>query len=62
MASKADKLGKNDQIKSLKVIREVLELDKSFPIVKFSKMTGQGREELCQFIEQFLVEEEETAE
>ncbi len=60
VANKSDKIGKNDQIKSLKVIREELSLPKEKGLIKFSKMTGQGKEELWQYIETIL-EASETA-
>ena len=47
IATKADKLGKNDKLKALKLIRTTLELDKEDILIPFSAETKEGREEIC---------------
>jgi len=47
IATKADKLGKNEKLKALKLIRTTLELDKEDILIPFSAETKEGREEIC---------------
>ena len=56
VANKADKLSKNAQHKNLKVIRDTLGVAKEFPIIAFSKETGQGVEEVWAQIEKLFSE------
>lgn len=53
IATKADKLSKNQRMKSLKIIRQELNI-KEDEIVVFSAETGEGKEELLNRIEHLL--------
>lgn len=53
IATKADKISKNQRVKNLKVIKEQLGLSGENLIV-FSAETGEGKEELLKRIEQLL--------
>ena len=46
IATKADKLGKNEKSKALKLIRETLTLDKDSVLIPFSSESKEGREEI----------------
>jgi GTP-binding protein len=50
VATKSDKLGRNQIAHSLSVIRKELQPEPGTPIVAFSSMTGAGREELWKLI------------
>ena len=52
IATKADKLGKNDKLKALKLIRTTLELDKEDILIPFSAETKEGREDICALLKQ----------
>lgn len=54
VATKADKLSRSQGQKNLQVVRRVLELDESEPLVMFSAQTGQGKEEVWQLIEKWI--------
>jgi len=54
VATKADKLGRNQIPKHLKIVRETLGMPKGDPIIAFSSVTGQGREECWQTIRQAI--------
>ncbi len=51
VATKCDKISKGQWQKHLKQVREGLKADKSQPILAFSAETGQGMEELHQWVE-----------
>jgi GTP-binding protein len=52
IATKADKLGKNDKLKALKLIRAAFELEKEDILIPFSAETKEGREEICALLKQ----------
>jgi GTP-binding protein len=52
VATKADKLTKNQLPKHAKIVRETLGMPKGQPLVLFSSETGMGRDELWSIIEQ----------
>jgi GTP-binding protein len=52
VATKADKLSRNQLPKHAKQVRETLGMPKSQPLILFSSETGQGRDELWSLIEQ----------
>lgn len=54
VATKADKLSRSQGQKNLLVVRRVLGLDESEPLVMFSAQTGQGKAEVWQVIEQWI--------
>ena len=64
IATKADKLSKNQINKSVSVIRKKLNLIEGTPIIPFSSVTKQGKEEVWNFIDEYLLQfnEEETEE
>ena len=51
IATKADKLGRSGQQKSLSVIRKGLNLGKDAVMIPFSALSGQGKEEIWNLIE-----------
>lgn len=53
IATKADKISKNQRMKSLKIIKNQLAV-KDEDIVVFSAQTGEGREKLLQRVEKIL--------
>ena len=52
IATKADKLGKNDTIKALKLIRETFELGEGDMLIPFSAETKTGRNEIYLILEE----------
>ncbi|MCL6611959.1 MAG: ribosome biogenesis GTP-binding protein YihA/YsxC [Peptococcaceae bacterium] len=54
VATKADKLSKNQAGNQVRAIRKVLGLDAEKPLAVFSAKTGQGREEIWSLIEGVL--------
>lgn len=50
VATKADKLSRNQLPKHVKLVKETLKLEKDDPFVSFSSETGQGQEELWEII------------
>ena len=52
IATKADKLGKNDTIKALKLIRESFELGEGDILIPFSAETKTGRNEIYLILEE----------
>ena len=54
VANKADKISKNAQFKNIKIIRETFRLHSDFPVIAFSKETGQGVQETWSEIEKWL--------
>lgn len=54
VATKYDKVTKNNRIKQDKLIRETLKLSENEDFVPFSTITKKGREEIYQIIEQYL--------
>ncbi len=62
VATKADKLSRNERVKALKTIRETLELPDDKKIFPVSASSKQGIPELWEEIDRFIVEEEESGE
>jgi GTP-binding protein len=54
VATKADKIARGKWPQHLKVVREVLGLTPSFPLILFSAEKGTGVEELGKLIEEML--------
>ena len=54
IATKADKLGKNDTPKSLRLIRETLDLKGNDILIPFSSESKSGREDIYQLLEEDL--------
>ena len=54
IATKADKLGKNDKPKSLRLIRETFDLNDQHILIPFSAETKEGREDIYQLLEEDL--------
>ena len=52
IATKADKLGKNDKLKALKLIRAAFELEKEDILIPFSAETKEGRDDICALLKQ----------
>lgn len=55
IATKADKLPKTHIQRHLKAVHEKLDLSSDTPLVTFSSETGQGREELWELIQHFVL-------
>ena len=51
-ATKADKLSRGAWAKQLKQVREGLALPKETPVIPYSALTGQGKEELGDWLEE----------
>lgn len=58
IATKLDKLKRSQVAKCVKIVREGLGLPKEGVLIPFSSQTKQGREEVYEFIENLLVEEQ----
>lgn len=58
IATKLDKISKNQVAKQIKLIRETLEADKDTVIIPFSALSKQGRDEIYAILDGFLQEEE----
>lgn len=56
VATKKDKLTKNEVVKSEKIIRETLELDKGEKIMFFSSLNKEGREDLLNVLDTLIGE------
>ncbi len=54
VATKYDKISKNNRIKQDKLIRATLKLDEKIDFIPFSTITKKGREEVYQIIESYL--------
>ena len=59
IATKLDKLKRSQVQKHLKVIRQKLDLRGNTLIFTYSSLTKQGREEIWEFIDEFVLETEE---
>lgn len=62
IATKLDKIKRSQVQKQLKILREGLALPSGTPILPFSSVTRQGREEIWEAIERFGFTEEESHE
>jgi len=60
IATKLDKLKRSQVQKHLKAIREKLGLRGNTPIFPYSSITKQGREEIWEFIDEFVLDQEEA--
>ena len=60
IATKLDKLKRSQVQKHLKEIRTELQMDKETPIFPFSALSKQGRDEIWNFIESMVLEQEEA--
>jgi GTP-binding protein len=60
VATKDDKLSRSQLARSLATIRKDLSLPKEISLIPFSSETGQGREELLDLIEGWVVRTEEN--
>lgn len=58
IATKLDKLKRSQVAKCVKIVREGLGLPKNGVLIPFSSQTKQGREEVYEFIENLLAEEQ----
>lgn len=54
VATKYDKVTKNNRIKQDKLIRETLKLDENETFIPFSTITKKGRDEIYEIIENYL--------
>ena len=55
IATKADKLSKSQVNRQLKVIRSALDLEEGTPVIAFSAETKQGRDEIWELLEAFVL-------
>ena len=58
IATKLDKLKRSQVAKHVKAIRQKLELEGDDILIPFSSVSKQGREEIWQVIQQYIVEED----
>lgn len=56
IVTKADKIKKSARGKSLSVIRNKLELSEETPVIPFSAVTKEGRDEIWEYIDYFVEE------
>jgi GTP-binding protein len=56
IATKADKISKNAKAKHISVIRKTLGLDKETPVIPFSALNREGKEEIWEYIDYFVSE------
>ena len=56
IATKADKISKNAKAKQLSVIRKTLELPKEAPMIAFSSVTKEGKDEIWEYIDYYIKE------
>ena len=56
IATKADKVGRNAKTKQLSAIRKKLGLPQEAPIIPFSSVTKEGKEEIWEYIDYFIKE------
>lgn len=56
IVTKADKIKKSARRKSLSVIRNKLELSEETPVIPFSVVTKEGRDEIWEYIDYFVEE------
>lgn len=54
IATKVDKLKRQQRIKNLKQIKKTLYIDEADPIILFSAETGEGKDEAWQHIKQYI--------
>lgn len=56
IATKADKIKKSTRSKSLSVIRKKLGLSEETPVIPFSSVTKEGRDEIWEYVDYFVEE------
>jgi GTP-binding protein len=56
IATKADKISKNARMKQLSVIRKTLGLEKETPVIPFSALNREGKDEIWEYIDYFVDE------
>ena len=56
IATKLDKLKRSQVAKQIKIVKNGLELEKGTPVLPFSSVTKQGRDEIWQVIEEIALE------
>lgn len=60
IATKADKIKRSQLAKHLKMIKEGLQVEEGTPIVAFSALTKQGRDEIWNLIETYALDTEQN--
>lgn len=60
VATKSDKLSKNQAAKQVKIIKTTLELGREDTLLLFSSLSGQGRDEIWQIIEGMIGEQPDS--
>lgn len=58
IATKLDKIKKSQIPKQMKLLRQGLHLVENTPIIPYSALTKQGRDEIWELLEQYVLEEE----
>ena len=58
IATKADKIKRSQLPRNLKILKESLKVIEGVPIIPFSAVTRQGREEIWELIEEYALGEE----
>ncbi len=53
VATKMDKVNKNDRIKQEKIIKDTLKLEESVPFIQFSSLTKKGKSEVHDILEKY---------
>lgn len=56
IATKADKISKNARNKQISLIRKTLGLDAETPVIPFSALNREGRDEIWEYIDYFVEE------
>ena len=56
IATKLDKISKNERNKNISKIKKTLNLDENVPIIPFSAKTKDGKDEILEYIEYFIKE------
>ena len=59
IATKLDKIKRSQKKKQLDLIRSTLKVVEGVPIIPFSAETGQGRDEIWDLIERYVLEDDE---
>jgi GTP-binding protein len=56
IATKADKISKNARDRQVSIIRKTLGLDRETPVIPFSALNREGKEEIWEYIDYFVNE------
>lgn len=59
IATKLDKIKRSQVGKQMKLIRDTLKVVEGVPMIPFSSVTGQGREEIWSLMEEYVLEEDQ---